>query len=73
VHLYVAQWERPKSNQFGGKTADGKITGWVESSQIAHYVGDRPEGPFEFVRIAVPDKPGADFNDVLVERAARAG
>lgn len=61
VHLYVAQWDRPVSNQFGGKTADGKKTSWVDSSQIAHYVGDKPEGPFEFVRIAVADRDG-DFN-----------
>lgn len=61
VHLYVAQWERPKNDKFGGRTADNKDTGWTSSSEIAHYVGNRAEGPFEFVRIAVPDRDG-DFN-----------
>jgi hypothetical protein len=61
VHLYVAQWERPTNNRFGGITTDNRGTGWIESSEIAHYVSDGPEGPFEFVRIAVPDRDG-EFN-----------
>ena len=61
VHLYVSQWERPVTDAFDGKTAAGKNTGWTSTSHIAHYVGDSPEGPFEFVRIVVPDKDG-DFN-----------
>jgi hypothetical protein len=61
VHIYAAQWKRPGKGGFGGKTKDGEKTGWTSSSQIAHYVGDKPEGPFEFVRIAVPDKDG-EFN-----------
>ncbi len=58
VHLYVAQWPRPVGDRFGGKTRDGKVTGWTSSSEIAHYVGDRPEGPFTFLRLAVPDQGG---------------
>ena len=61
VHIYAAQWERPVGNVFGGKTHDGKNTGWTVSSEIAHYVADNPEGPFEFIRIAVPDRDG-NFN-----------
>lgn len=61
VHIYAAQWERPESDRFGGSTRDGKLTGWIHSSEIAHYVADKPEGPFELIRIAVPDMDG-DFN-----------
>lgn len=49
VHLYVAQWERPADDNFGGQAKDGKETGWMVSSEIAHYVGDTPEGPFEYI------------------------
>ncbi len=61
VHIYAAQWERPIKDRFGGKAPSGINSGWLNSSEIAHYIGDKPEGPFEFVRIAVPDKNG-DFN-----------
>jgi hypothetical protein len=46
VHLYVAQWSMKTQNDFSG---------WFKDCEIAHYVGNSPEGPFEFVRIAVPD------------------
>ena len=58
IHLYVAQWERPEDGGFGGNTADGRETSWHQTSEIAHYVGDSPEGPFEFVRMAVPHQGG---------------
>jgi len=51
VHLYVAEWPIPENKQ-------EKFNGYFKSSEIAHYVGDTPEGPFEFVRIAVPDQDG---------------
>lgn len=54
VHLYVAEWPIPKDPK-------EKFKGWYKQSRITHYVGDSPEGPFEFVRIAVPDKDGT-FN-----------
>lgn len=54
VHLYVAQWPIPKNKKEGFK-------GYFTTSEIAHYVGDTPDGPFEFVRIAVPDQDGT-FN-----------
>jgi hypothetical protein len=58
VHIYASQWPRPAKNALGGITAKGVKTSWQTSSQIAHYIGDSPVGPFEFVRIAVADKDG---------------
>lgn len=52
THLYVAQWKRDTHKNFNG---------WYKDCEIAHYVGDTPEGPFAFVRTAVPDKDGT-FN-----------
>lgn len=52
VHLYVAQWPMDTQSNFSG---------WFKDCEIAHYVGDTPEGPFEFVRVAVPDQDGT-FN-----------
>ncbi|MDF7824755.1 glycoside hydrolase family protein [Pontiellaceae bacterium B12227] len=52
VHLYVAQWPIDTQPNFNG---------WYKDCEIAHYVGDKPEGPFEFVRMAVPDQDGT-FN-----------
>ncbi|WP_372796950.1 glycoside hydrolase family protein [Pontiella sp.] len=52
VHLYVARWPMDTRPDFSG---------WYKDCEIAHYVGDRPEGPFEFVRVAVPDQDGS-FN-----------
>ncbi len=51
VHLYVAEWPIPENKK-------EHFSGFFKSSEIAHYVGDTPEGPFEFVRIAVPDQDG---------------
>ena len=72
VHLYVAQWRRPETDTFGGITPDGQQTGWGTTSEVAHYVGESPEGPFEFVRMAVqaqsetfcaPHNPTINFID----------
>lgn len=52
VHLFVAEWPKNESEGFSG---------WFKHCSIAHYVGDSPEGPFEFVRIAVKDRDG-EFN-----------
>lgn len=52
VHLYVARWPIHTQPNFNG---------WYKDCEIAHYVGDQPEGPFEFVRVAVPDQDGT-FN-----------
>lgn len=43
VHLFVARW--PVRARFD--------PGWRHDSQIAHYVGERPEGPFHFVNVAL--------------------
>ncbi|WP_144059783.1 glycoside hydrolase family protein [Rhodopirellula sallentina] len=49
VHLFVAQWPINTQNNFSG---------WYKDCEIAHYVGDDPAGPFEFVRVAVSDRDG---------------
>ncbi|AQT69070.1 Beta-xylosidase [Anaerohalosphaera lusitana] len=43
VHLFCARW--PISARFD--------PGWRIASQIAHYVGDGPEGPFKFSDVAL--------------------
>lgn len=53
-HYYVAEWPMPTDPQEA-------FSGWYKSSRIAHYVSDRPEGPYTFLRIAVPDRDG-EFN-----------
>jgi hypothetical protein len=42
VHLFVARWP--------GDTVE---PGWRSESEIAHYVGDHPEGPFIFSDVAI--------------------
>ena len=42
VHLYVARWK--------GTTVE---PGWRSHSEIAHYMGDSPEGPFTFSDITL--------------------
>lgn len=43
IHLFVARWP-----------CDLKVDpGWRSHSEIAHYVGERPEGPFQFSDIAL--------------------
>jgi hypothetical protein len=54
VHLFVAQWPMPENKKEGFK-------GYFKTSENAQYVGDTPEGPFEFVRMVVRDEDGA-FN-----------
>lgn len=41
IHLYVSRW--PSTIRFD--------KGWRTASEIAHYVGERPEGPFKFVSV----------------------
>jgi len=52
VHLYAAQWPMDTQKDFSG---------WFKDCEIAHYVGDSPEGPFKFVRVAIADQDGT-FN-----------
>ncbi len=42
THLFVARWPRETRHQ-----------GWYTHSQVAHYVGDTPEGPFKFSDVVV--------------------
>jgi hypothetical protein len=42
VHLFVARWPE--------KNVD---PAWRKSSVIAHYIGDRPEGPFRFHKVVL--------------------
>jgi hypothetical protein len=53
-HLYYSRW----------KLSDG-FQSWVTRSEVAHAVGDSPEGPFVFHDVALPAR-GARFWDGLV-------
>lgn len=48
VHLFVARWPIP-SETF----RRGFDLAWRHDSEIAHYVGDNPEGPFTFHDVAM--------------------
>lgn len=50
VHLFAARWPESQVDP-----------AWRKSSEIAHYVADRAEGPFQFVSVVVKgtDRPGA--------------
>ncbi len=54
VHLFCSRW--PKRY---------KMLGWKTHSEIAHYVADKPEGPFRFVDVALPANPGAPWNNSM--------
>ncbi|MCB1128453.1 MAG: hypothetical protein KDM81_18300, partial [Verrucomicrobiae bacterium] len=49
IHLFAARWPEPNVDP-----------AWRKSSEIAHYVADRPEGPFR-------------FQDVVVQGSGRTG
>jgi hypothetical protein len=53
-HLYYSRW----------KVSDG-FQAWVTRSEVAHAVGDSPEGPFVFRDVALPAR-GKQFWDGLV-------
>jgi hypothetical protein len=52
-HMFYARWK--KEHYFNG---------WVTHSEIAHAVADRPEGPFQFMDVALPAR-GAQYWDGL--------
>ena len=52
THLFVSRW--PKIY---------KMDGWRTHCEIAHYVGDQPEGPFKFHDVALPANPAALWNN----------
>jgi len=64
VHLFASRW--PKVHGFD--------PAWSTHSEIAHYIGDRPEGPFRFANVALPANPGAPWNSAMhCPAIARAG
>lgn len=54
THLFCSRW--PKKYE---------MKGWSTHSEIAHYVGDSPEGPFKFVDIALECRPDASWNNSM--------
>lgn len=49
IHLFSARW----------KATDNWNYDWRYNSEIAHYVSDKPEGPFSFVEVVLsPEKDG---------------
>ena len=53
THLFVARWPVETGHQ-----------GWYTDSQVAHYVGETPEGPFKFSDIVL-EATGKDTWDIL--------
>jgi hypothetical protein len=47
VHVFYSRW--PEKYGMGG---------WIHQSEIAHAVADSPEGPYHFVDLALPRRPG---------------
>ena len=54
IHLFCSRW--PK--QHG-------MRGWKTHSEIVHYVGDKPEGPFKLAEVSIAATPGAEFNGTI--------
>jgi hypothetical protein len=54
THLFVSRW--PKKY---------RMNGWRTHCEVAHYVGDSPEGPFVFKGIALPSNPDALWNNSI--------
>lgn len=61
IHLFVAQWPIPDGQGATKKRKRGGFKGYYTTSEVAHYVGKSPEGPFEFVRMVAEDQDGG-FN-----------
>lgn len=55
VHLFCSRW--PKTPQ--------KMKPWYTHSEIVHYVGDGPEGPFKLADVAIPCHPGAPWHNSI--------
>ena len=54
IHLFCSRW--PKKIGMGG---------WTSHSEIAHYIGDHPAGPFRFADVAIGANPGAPWNNSI--------
>lgn len=50
-HLYFSRWPRQSGHE-----------SWISHSEIAYAVADKPEGPFRFVKTALPAR-GSEFWD----------
>lgn len=59
IHLFVSRWPAFAP---GGRRIPFDPDGWRQYSQIAHYVGDGPTGPFVFSDVAL-EGTGADTWD----------
>ena len=59
IHLFVARWP--------GNTVE---SGWRLQSEIAHYVGDSPEGPFRFSDVALNGAGKDTWDKVSVHNPA---
>ncbi len=53
VHVFHSRWKNEAKHQ-----------GWITCCEIAHAVGDRPEGPFKTVDVAVAPR-GGDWWDAM--------
>lgn len=54
IHLFCSRW--PKVH---------KMDGWRTHSEIVHYIGEKPEGPFVLHGVAIPGNPGAPWNNTI--------
>ncbi len=54
IHLFCSRW--PKVH---------KMDGWRTHSEIVHYIGEKPEGPFVFHDVAIAANPGAPWNNTI--------
>jgi hypothetical protein len=60
VHLYAARW--PEETKVD--------PGWRSHSEIAHYVSDKPEGPFKFSEVALTGTGRDTWDKVAVHNPA---
>ena len=51
-HMFSSRWKEEYG--FGWN--------WVFNSEIAHFVADKPEGPYEFLRVVLPRR-GREYFD----------
>jgi len=58
VHLFCSRWPKKLG-----------MNGWMTHSEIAHYIGDQPEGPFRFVNTAISANPGSPWNNSVLNPA----
>lgn len=54
IHLICSRWPKQQG-----------MNGWTTHSEIAHYTGRKPEGPFYFADLAIPANPGAPWHNSI--------